>query len=209
MATARPFNGVTDFDRYFPSGFSLETERVRLRLMQKEDASNFLPITQSDKLWNYFTKELNNKAQLQSWVAEAMDDYANSKRVPFTIYDKQCGLICGSSSFGNISFFDKRIEIGWSWLGESFLGSGVNQHAKFALLTYAFETMGFERVEIKTDNLNERARQALRKIGATEEGILRSHMLMPHGRRRNSVYFSVLKDEWPHVKKQFFDGYKI
>jgi RimJ/RimL family protein N-acetyltransferase len=196
---------VSAFNKYFPPDFSLETSRVLLSPMQKEDLSNLLPITQSDILWKYFTKELNDEAQLYQWMNEAIEDRTAGKRVPFTIHDKISGLVCGSTSFGNISFYDKRIEIGSSWSGEAFLGSGVNRHCKFALLQYAFEVMKFKRVEIKTDNLNERAKQALRKIGAIEEGVLRSHMQMLHDRRRDSVYFSILENEWEEVKEKFLN----
>ena len=110
----------------------------------------------------------------------------------------------GSSSFGSISYFDKRIEIGWSWLAKQYQGTGINFHAKFSLLSYAFDVLDWERVEIKTDNLNERAKQGLRKIGAKEEGVLRSHMQMPLNRRRDSVYFSILKNEWPAIKNSVF-----
>ena len=196
----------TDFNKYFPPDFSLQTSRALLAPMRKEDQVKFSTLTKSTVLWNYFTMELNDEGELEQWIEEAINDQASGKRVPFTIIDKQTGLVCGSTSFGNIVFIDRRIEIGWSWLGEASLGSGVNRHCKYALLSYAFEVMNFERVEIKTDNLNERAKQALRKIGAVEEGVLRSHMQMPHNRRRDSVYFSMLKHEWPDIKKKYFDG---
>ncbi|MDQ3292067.1 MAG: GNAT family N-acetyltransferase, partial [Bacteroidota bacterium] len=131
-------------------------------------------------------------------------DYAAAERVPFTIIQKDTGLVCGSTSYGNISFYDKRIEIGWSWLSTAFRGTQINRHSKFALLQYAFGTMQMERVEIKTDNLNERAKAALVKIGATPEGVLRSHMLMPGGRRRDSIYYSILKNEWPTIRQTIF-----
>ncbi|MBE7171457.1 MAG: GNAT family N-acetyltransferase [Williamsia sp.] len=193
-----------DFDHYFPAGFSLETDRVLLRPMEETDYDSFLQLAQSNTLWKYFSKELSNGEQLQAWMQEALSERAARRRVPFTIVKKEGGAICGSTSYGNISFYDKRIEIGWSWLGENFLGSGINHHCKYALLKYAFETLRFERTEIKTDNLNGRARQALRNIGATEEGVLRSHMQMPHGRRRDSVFYSILLGEWNRVKQQFF-----
>jgi RimJ/RimL family protein N-acetyltransferase len=196
----------TDFDKHFPAGFSLQTSRVLLAPMRKEDQVKFSTLTKSTVLWNYFTRELNDEGELEQWIEEAIHDRASGKRVPFTIIDKQTGLVCGSTSYGNIFFTDRRIEIGWSWLGEASLGSGVNRHSKFALLRHAFEVMNFERVEIKTDNLNERAKQALRKIGAVEEGVLRSHMQMPNNRRRDSVYFSILQHEWAGVKKKYFDG---
>lgn len=195
---------IPDFDKHFPPGFFLETPRVLLQPMEKDDLEKFLAISQSDSLWKYFTRELNDENQLRLWVNDAIEDKSASKRMPFTVIEKETGCVCGSTSFGNISFFDKRIEIGWSWVGKQYLGSGINRHCKYALLKYAFETMQFERVEIKTDVLNSRARQALRNIGATEEGVLRSHMQMPHGRRRDSVFYSILRNEWEQVKTNSF-----
>jgi len=193
-----------EYDKFFPDTLALETPRVTLRLMQLADIDALFAITAPPEIWKYFTKELNNKEELQAWVDLALQERAEKKRMPFVIIDKDNGTVCGSTSFGNISFYDKRIEIGWTWLGTASMGTGVNHHAKFVLLSYAFDALGCERVEIKTDNLNERAKKALVHIGATEEGILRSHMLMPHGRRRDSVYYSILKDEWETVKMLYF-----
>jgi RimJ/RimL family protein N-acetyltransferase len=194
------------FDEFFPTQLTLETEKVLLRCMSMDDLDPFSSITQSDILWKYFSKELNDKTQLEEWMIIALEERKEKKRFPFTIIQKSSGKICGSTSLGNISFYDKRIEIGWTWLAEPLLGSGINTHCKWALLKFAFETLAFERVEIKTDNLNERAKKALRKIGATEEGVLRSHMQMPNNRRRDTVYFSILKNEWKEVKGKFFAG---
>ncbi|PSR52518.1 GNAT family N-acetyltransferase [Adhaeribacter arboris] len=193
-----------DFSTFFPPNITLETDKVKLRILQPTDTVNFHPLTQDKELWRYFTKELNELPQLKAWVEEAETDYASARRVPFTIIQKETGLVCGSTSYGNISFYDKRLEIGWSWLGATFRGTQINRHCKFALLQYAFETMQMERVEIKTDNLNERAKAALVKIGATAEGVLRSHMLMPGGRRRDSIYFSIIKTEWLAIRQTIF-----
>jgi RimJ/RimL family protein N-acetyltransferase len=107
-------------------------------------------------------------------------------------------------SLMNISQHDLRTEIGGSWLGKKFRSTGVNFHAKYAMMRYAFDELQFERVEFKTDVLNERARKGLKNIGGTEEGILRSHMAMWNNRRRSSIYYSVLKEEWPGVKHNIF-----
>ncbi len=187
---------------------SLESELVLLRPINKEDILSFEKLVYEKSLWDYFTLELNKPGQLEKWIEIALENRSENSRIPFTIIDKSRNKIAGSSSYGSISFFDKRIEIGWSWLGKEFQGTGINFHAKFLLLSYAFDVLNFERVEIKTDNLNERAKQALRKIGATEEGVLRSHMQMPNNRRRDSVYFSILKNQWPEIKKGIFAGIK-
>jgi len=182
----------------------LETDNVILRPLHQDDLSHFAGIANEASLWKYFTFLLNNSAELQRWVETALKEREEGKRIPFTIVEKTTGAVCGSTSFGSISYYDKRIEIGWSWLGKHYQGTGINFHAKFSMLSYAFDVLKWERVEIKTDNLNERAKQGLRKIGAKEEGVLRSHMQMPLNRRRDSIFFSILKDEWPKVKNSIF-----
>jgi RimJ/RimL family protein N-acetyltransferase len=112
-------------------------------------------------------------------------------------------------SFCNMSEPDARLEIGWSWLGRDFQGKGVNRWAKFLMLTHAFERMSAERVEFKTDRLNTQARHGLRNIGAQEEGTLRSFNPMPGGRRRDAVYYSVLRPEWPYVREQLLTRAKV
>lgn len=182
----------------------LETDKVLLRPLEQEDITSFARLANEPSLWRYFTFLLNNSAELQRWVETALKEREEGKRIPFTIVEKPGGEICGSTSLGSISYYDKRIEIGWSWLGKHYQGTGINFHAKFCMLSYAFDVLNWERVEIKTDNLNERAKQGLRKIGAKEEGVLRSHMQMPLDRRRDSVFFSILKEEWPAIKNSIF-----
>ena len=192
----------------FPQQLILESEKVLLRPMQHLDIASFSPLSNDTDLWKYFTFFLNQQNELERWVDIALKEREEEKRIPFTIIEKETGNICGSSSLGSISFFDKRIEIGWSWLGKQYQGTGINFHAKFCMLSFAFDLLSFERVEIKTDNLNERAKQGLRKIGAQEEGVLRSHMQMPLNRRRDSVYFSILKNDWPDIRNSVFKEIK-
>lgn len=182
----------------------LETDKVILRPLQHLDIAAFSQITNDDSLWKYFTFLLNDQTELQRWVETALKEREEGKRIPFTIIEKTTGAVCGSTSLGSISYYDKRIEIGWSWLAKHYQGTGINFHAKFSMLSYVFDVLDWERLEIKTDNLNERAKQGLRKIGAKEEGVLRSHMQMPLNRRRDSIYFSILKNEWPEIKNSIF-----
>lgn len=197
----------TPFQVYFPSTFTLETPRVLLRPMQIEDLDSYAALAGHSQLWTYFSKDLSDRASMQQWMIEALADKFAEKRMPFTVIDKDTKQICGSTSYGNISFFDSRLEIGWSWLGLDYMGTGVNKSAKFALLSFAFEVMQMERVEIKTDNLNERAKAALLKVGMIPEGVLRSHMQMHSNRRRDSIYFSIIKNEWEERKFHFFSEF--
>lgn len=193
------------FKKFFPPEFTIETLRVIIQPMKPDDYETFLALTtKSPGLWKYFTKDLSKPEELKAWVNDAMKEKLECKRMPFTIIDRDTKEICGSSSFGNISFYDSRLEIGWSWLGEDYIGMGVNMPVKFALMSFAFEVMQMERVEAKTDFLNERAKAGLLKIGMKPEGVLRSHMLMPGNRRRDSAYYSILKDEWKERKGLFF-----
>ena len=193
------------FQKFFPDDFTMETLRVIINPMKPEDYEAFLPLTtKSPEIWKYFTKDLSKAEELKEWVNDAMKEKQEYKRMPFTIIDRDTKEICGSTSFGNISFYDKRLEIGWSWLAADYIGMGVNMAVKFALMSFAFEIMQMERVEAKTDFLNERAKAGLLKTGMIPEGVLRSHMLMPGNRRRDSAYYSILKDEWKERKGLFF-----
>jgi len=188
-----------------PQGLILETNRAILRPIEENDYDAFLNLARQDEeMWKYFSLNLGDEAQLTKWMGMAFNDKKAETRRPFTIIDKTTGQIAGSSSMGNISYHDLRLEIGWSWLGKDFRSTGLNKHAKFSMLRYAFEELHFERVEFKTDVQNERARKGLRNVGGIEEGILRSHMTMWNNRRRTSIYYSVLKDEWPQVKENIF-----
>ena len=188
-----------------PHDLTLETNKAILRPIEENDKDAFFNLAKQDEeMWKYFSFNLGNEAQLTKWMQMAFADKKAETRRPFTIIDKASGQIAGSSSMGNISYHDLRLEIGWSWLGKDFRSTGLNRHAKFSMMRYAFEELNFERVEFKTDVQNERARQGLRKVGGIEEGILRSHMTMWNNRRRTSIYYSVLKDEWPKLRETIF-----
>ena len=161
-----------------PVELTLQTTKVILRPLGETDFDNFLQLTQDEDAWKYFSLNLADKDQLQKWIDMGIAEREANTRRPFTIIEKSSNKIAGSMSMGNISMYDLRLEIGWSWLGKKFRGTEVNRHAKYAMMKYAFDELHFERVEFKTDVLNVRARKGLEKIGATAEGTLRSHMTM-------------------------------
>lgn len=175
----------------------LENDKVLLRPITRQDFSLLKPLAADPTLWVYFTQDLSIDSDFEEWATPAL----SGERLQFTVVDKQSNKIAGSTAFGNYSARDQRIEIGWTWLGREFQGSGINLQMKMLMLEYAFEILGMKRVEIKTDVLNQPARKALLKMGITEEGILRSHTLMTKGRRRDTIYYSVLEDEWKELRK--------
>jgi RimJ/RimL family protein N-acetyltransferase len=178
----------------------LQTDEVLLRPLLMEDFEQLADLTNDQSMWTYFTSDLSDKAVLRDWIADAILQKENKTRLPFAVIDKASRKIVGSTSFGNISYRDKRIEIGWTWLGKEYQGKGINNQVKYLMISYCFEVLDFERVEFKTDVLNIPARKALSRIGMTEEGVLRSHTLMTHDRRRDTIFYSVLKSEWNALK---------
>jgi len=185
---------MIDFD------LKLQTGNILLRPTIVEDIAGFAGLTTDKTMWIYFTNDLSDKTELENWVNDALIQKDNKTRLPFTIIDKKTNNLIGSTSFGNISYRDKRIEIGWTWLGKNFWGKGVNDEVKHLMFRYCFENLDFVRVECKTDVLNIPARKALTRMNMTEEGILRSHTLMTNNRRRDTIYYSILKTEWPEIK---------
>ena len=187
----------------------LENEHLLLRPLTAEDRPGIQAIAMDPDIWTYFVSRVDTDEDFDAFFAAMLADQAAGRRVVFNIMDRASGRTAGSMSYGNMSEGDLRLEIGWSWLGRDFRGAGVNRWAKYLLLEHAFETLGAERVEFKTDVLNTRARAGLRNIGAVEEGVLRSFNPMPGGRRRDAIFYSVLRREWPDVKAQLATRPKV
>ncbi|SFU12496.1 Protein N-acetyltransferase, RimJ/RimL family [Algoriphagus locisalis] len=174
----------------------LENDKILLRPITEQDFPVLMSLATDPSLWTYFTYDLSVPEEFVEWAKPA---FAGS-RLQFLVWDKHHNQAVGSTAFGNFSERDERIEIGWTWLGRKFHGTGINQAMKLLMLDYCFETLKLKRVEIKTDVLNMPARKALLKLGAVEEGILRSHTLLTHGRRRDTIYYSVLDSEWDRIR---------
>jgi RimJ/RimL family protein N-acetyltransferase len=137
---------------------------------------------------------------MKRYVETALSWQAEQKAIPFATILNQTNRVVGSTRFANIDWENRRVEIGWTWVGLPWQRTPVNTEAKYLMLAYAFERLRCIRVEFKTDSFNERSRNALLRIGAKEEGTLRNHMIVYDGRYRHSVFFSVIESEWPEVK---------
>jgi RimJ/RimL family protein N-acetyltransferase len=181
----------------FETDIELSNERADIRPLTMDYFEQLLPVASAHKdLLQYSPSPIYSKELLRNYVNQAIHDRKNHLRYAFVIWDKQKLRYAGSTSFLNIVNKDKRLEIGHTWIGKDFQGSGLNEQVKVLLLNYAFSNLQFERVEFKTDERNKASRKALEKLGAVYEGCLRSHMLMADGFRRNSVYYSILRGEW-------------
>ena len=180
----------------FPRDLTLEDEMILLRPLREDDFKGLHKLCGEVHLWDYFTFDLSKIENFKPWSA----DHFEGKRLQFVVIEKSSGKFLGSSGFGNYSKRDKRVEIGWTWFGTVSHGKGINRRAKRLMLAYAFDKLFLLRVEFKTDVLNLFARQALKRIGAIEEGVLRSHTLLHHGRRRDSIFYSYLPEDWAKVR---------
>ena len=186
---------MIQFDKTFT------TDKVLVRPMLTSDFNEMFALTQDEEMWRFFPGDLSNENELKSWISRGVDETERKTRLAFTVIDQNTNCIIGATSFGNISTKDKRVEIGWTWLTKSSRGTGINSHVKQLLLSYCFDELSMERVELKTDVLNIPARKAMLKIGLIEEGTLRSHTLMNHGRRRDTIFYSLLREEWKSMGK--------
>ena len=184
----------------------LEGSRVRLEPLRADHLADLALVALDPSIWRWTLMGPQDEAGLERWVATALANARAGTERPFATIDRASGRAIGSSRFLSIVPEHRRLEIGWTWVGTAFQRSGANREAKLLQLTHAFETLGANRVGFMAHARNERSRTALAGIGATFEGVLRNHMIMPDGSIRHSAYFSVTAEEWPAVKAALVAG---
>lgn len=173
---------------------------MRLEPLAESHLAGLCEIGLEPGIWEFYPYRIANETDMRGFIHTAATERDRGLSIPFATVDCKSGSVAGSTRFMNIDRAHRRAEIGSTWLGAAWRRTVVNTEAKYLMLRYAFETMDLLRVEFKTDARNARSRTAIARIGATEEGILRQHMLLWDGRRRDSVYYSVIDSEWPRVK---------
>jgi len=198
---------MPSLDTLFDEDLTLENERAKLIPLKKEDDTVLEKIAFVPQLWEWGMSKLQEPEDLKTYIDIALKEREDKASYPFLIFDKQLNCVAGSTRFGSISVANKRVEIGWTWIHPRHQGSGLNKACKFLLLRFAFETLKVNRVELKTDVLNQQSRKAIAKIGATEEGIFRKYQVTDTGRERDSIFFSIIKTEWPDIKSRIFKEY--
>ncbi len=179
---------------------TLRGDVVVLEPLGVEHVDGLARVGLDPELWRFIPNVVASEADMRAYVESALDERRRGIAMPFAILEATNGAPIGSTRYANIVPEHRRLEIGWTWYAPAFQRTAANTEAKLLLLTHAFEALGAQRVEFKTDALNERSRAALLRLGAREEGIFRKHMLTGSGRVRDSVYFSIVDDEWPAVK---------
>lgn len=187
----------------FPETVMLENNRVLLRPLQTEDLQYLAPFAINEPdIWRFSTIAVAGETGMKDYIEMAIQERERGYSFPFIIFDKQTGEYAGSTRFYDIQPANKTLQLGYTWYGKKFQRSGLNRNCKFLLLQYAFEQAGVERVEFRADANNERSIAAMKAIGCVPEGILRSHLLLPNGKRRDSIILSILKKEWEESGKE-------
>lgn len=166
-----------------------------------QDHLNGLANAASDgQLWELFFTSVPAPDSMTIWFDNAMEQQEKGLAIPFTVFDQTLNKIIGSTRYCNIDNANKRLEIGYTWYAQSYQRSAINTECKLLLLTHAFEVLECNAVEFRTDWFNQRSQKAIERLGAKRDGVLRSHMILPDGRVRDTVVYSILKHEWPGVK---------
>jgi len=187
---------------------TLEGSVVRLEPVRLDHAAQFWDIAKDDldDIFRWMPYAMGTREDFDRLVAKASAEQERGESVVFATAEKSSGRVIGSTRFINIDRANRRAEIGSTWIAPPWQRTAVNTEAKYLMLRHAFEVWGCIRVELKTDALNHKSRNAILRIGAKEEGTLRRHVITHTGRVRDTVYFSILDAEWPEVKARLLES---
>jgi N-acetyltransferase len=180
---------------------ALESKRVRLEPLSMSHLDALCQFVLDEALWRWMPYAVRTRRDLQEYIRTLLEAQKAGTTLPFATFEQASGSVVGMTRYMNIDCVHRRTEIGGTLVAPAWQRTFVNTEAKYLMIQHAFENWGCVRVEFKTDSLNERSRNAILRIGAKEEGTFRNHMIMPGGRRRHSVYYSIIDSEWPAVKQ--------
>ncbi|MGL4819778.1 MAG: GNAT family N-acetyltransferase [Bacilli bacterium] len=187
---------------------SLVGTYINVRLMEEMDKVGLYESARNPHIWAYTSKKIRSQQDVDTLVDEALSGLAAGTELPFVIVRKADGVILGSTRLTHIDRFNRSVEIGWTWLNPQVWRTPVNTEVKRLLLAYAFETMAMRRVQFCVDGRNMRSQKAVLRLGATQEGVLRQHRVVADGYVRDTVVFSILREEWPVIKERLANEYK-
>lgn len=180
---------------------TLQGERISLRPMQYSDANALVQAAADGELWNLTVTIVPSATTVDAYLKKALDGRDAGTVLPYAIVLNETGEVIGSTRFWKVDPLNRKLEIGSSWISSRWQKTFVNTEAKYLMLRHAFEVLGCVRVQFTTDENNQKSRNAILRLGAQQEGIVRHERIMPDGRKRNSVRFSIIDDEWPQVRE--------
>lgn len=186
---------------HWASPLTLTGRHVRLEPLNESHIPGLTEVGRGHAFWDYMLYgRMDTEQDMRNWVLDIMGRGARGTDLPFAVIHLQSGRVAGATRYLNVMPNDRGLEVGGTWYGLEFQRTIVNTECKYLLLTHAFEVLKCIRVQIKTDLLNVRSQQAIERLGAKKEGVLRNHMILPSGRVRDSVFYSIIDSEWPAVK---------
>ena len=191
------------------SDITLENDRVLLIPFDNVRNEELKDIIFEKEIWKFMGMKVHNEQGLKNYIAKTIKDKNNRLCYPFLIIDKETNKVAGCTRYGNVDAPNKKCEIGWTWLGTEFQGTGLNKACKHELLNFGFETIGFKRIQFSTDKENLRSQIAIENLGAQKEGVFRNNNIAPSGESRTDVYYSILKEEWASIKDDRFPEFLI
>jgi RimJ/RimL family protein N-acetyltransferase len=176
---------------------------VRLEPLAESHVQDLFAVGQTPEVWTYLWRgPFTSVEDTRQWIQGALRDAADGSQLPFAILNLATGQAVGSTRYLDIARADRRLEIGWTWLGQEFWRTPLNTECKYLLLRHAFEALRCLRAQLKTDSRNTRSQRAIERLGAVKEGLLRKHMILrlKENYQRDTVMYSILDAEWPTVK---------
>lgn len=180
----------------FTQDLILENDRVKLSPLYISDFEHLLPFSINEPdLWEFSLLRADGAENLKKYIQIALESKRNHTAYPFIVFDKKTNEYAGSTRFYDYQKTHNTVQLGYTWYGKKFQGTGLNKNCKYLMLQYAFESLGLDRVEFRADNNNKRSIAAMKSLGCVEEGVLRSNCAAPDG-RRDSIVLSILKEEW-------------
>lgn len=187
----------------FNKEYILENDMVRLSPLKMDDYDHLVHYAINEpELWTYSLIQAGSAEKMKSYIEKAIEGRKNNNSYTFLVFDKRTNQYAGSTRFYDIQVENAALQLGFTWYGKNFQGTGLNKNCKYLLLEFAFDVLKMERVEFRADNENQRSINAMKSIGCFVEGILRSNTYKTNGERRDSIVLSILKDEWNKVVKQ-------
>ncbi len=188
----------------------IELENSRVKLIPFDNFRNqeLKEIIFDDEIWKFMGMFIRTESDFENYLTSTLNAKKNGICYPFLIIDKSTGRIAGSSRYGYLNTSSEKCEIGWTWYGKDFQGTGLNSACKYELLKFGFESIGFRRIQFSADQENIRSQKAIEKLGAIKEGLFRNNYIDSEGKSKNDVYYSIIKEDWNDIKNERFNEFE-
>jgi len=182
----------------------LENERALLIPFENERNIELKNIIFDDEIWKYMGMYVRNDQDFNTYIQNTLQQKANGICYPFLIIDKAANRVAGSTRYGYLNHASQKCEIGWTWYGKDFQGTGLNKACKYELLNFGFENIQFKRIQFSADLENLRSQRAIENLGALKEGLFRNNYVDSEGNSKDDVYYSIILEEWQNTKRDYF-----